>query len=256
MNRCCLFSTAVIATVVSTAIAQAPNPGGKPDQDNGGLQFEVATIKPNSSDSPMKPWPSISGGGRFNASNSSIKSLLAYAHQVSQYQISGPKWMESTKFDIAAKLPEGAKPDEARDMLRSLLESRFGVVTHRDQVEMNVYALTVAGKEPKVRSKESGGTFTPKFLDSKAKVTYLMNNATMAKWSDVLTEFLDRPVIDQTGLTGIYQFMLTYDASGDGADAPNIFAALQEQAGFKLVPKRAMVDRIIVDRIERTPTDN
>jgi len=129
--------------------------------------FEVATVKPSPPMDQAKMMAALQGGGKmpFGADIDSrraeyrymdLKTLLTYAYGVKPYQITGPDWMSSARFDIVAKMPEGSTKDDAPKMLQSLLEDRFKLVTHRTSAEHPVLALVVGKGGPKLKA--SAGT--------------------------------------------------------------------------------------------------
>ena len=125
--------------------------------------FEVATIKPSPPMDPAKLAAALQAGGKmpFGANIDShraeylyldLKTLLTYAYGVKPYQITGPDWMATTRFDIVAKMPEGSKKEDAPKMLQTLLEDRFKLTTHRTSAEHPVLALVVGKGGPKLKA--------------------------------------------------------------------------------------------------------
>jgi uncharacterized protein (TIGR03435 family) len=125
--------------------------------------FEVATIKPSQPLDPIKIAAALQSGGkmpiganitagRAEYSYLDLKSLMTYAYGVKPYQITGPDWMATTRFDIVAKMPEGSTKEDAPKMLQSLLEERFKLVTHRTSEEHPVLALVVGKGGPKLKT--------------------------------------------------------------------------------------------------------
>lgn len=119
--------------------------------------FEVATIKPAAPLDQAKILATLQSGGKLPVGANvdahraeylylDLKSLVSYAYGVKPYQISGPDWMSSTRFDIVGKLPDGSSKDDASKMLQSLLEERFKLTSHRTSAEHPVLALVAAGK--------------------------------------------------------------------------------------------------------------
>jgi uncharacterized protein (TIGR03435 family) len=124
--------------------------------------FEVATIKPAQPIDPAKALAALRGGGKLPVGANigsgraeylylDLKSLMTYAYGVKPYQITGPDWMATTRFDIVAKMPEGSTKDDAPKMLQSLLEERFKLTTHRTSAEHPVLALVVGKGGPKLK---------------------------------------------------------------------------------------------------------
>jgi uncharacterized protein (TIGR03435 family) len=135
--------------------------------------FEVASIKPAG---PLDPAKIMSGkmhiglnvdGARIDIGNLSLKDLLCYAYNLKPYQVTGPDWMSAERFDVLAKLPEGASKDQAPEMLQALLVERFKLTVHRDSKEQAVYALVVGKNGPKLKESPpdadapSGGDAAP-----------------------------------------------------------------------------------------------
>jgi uncharacterized protein (TIGR03435 family) len=127
------------------------------------LAFEVATIKPAAPLDQAKMMAAMQGGGRMpigahvdgsraEYSYMDLKGLIAMAYGVKPYQITGPDWLSTTRFDIVAKMPDGATKDDANKMLQSLLEERFKLATHRTSAEHPVLALVVGKGGPKMKA--------------------------------------------------------------------------------------------------------
>jgi uncharacterized protein (TIGR03435 family) len=125
--------------------------------------FEVATIKPAPPMDPAKIVAAMQSGGKMPIGASidshraeylylDLKTLMTYAYGVKPYQITGPDWMSTTRFDIVAKMPEGSTKEDAPKMLQSLLEERFKLTTHRANAEHPVWALVVGKGGPKLKA--------------------------------------------------------------------------------------------------------
>lgn len=131
-------------------------------QANAAPSFEVATAKPAAPLDMQKLAAQIQAGqmprlgphveaDRASYTYMTLKSLIALAYKVKEYQVSGPEWLGSERFDIEAKLPDGASKDDAPAMLQSLLAERFKLATHRDTSEHKVLALVVGKNGPKLK---------------------------------------------------------------------------------------------------------
>jgi uncharacterized protein (TIGR03435 family) len=125
--------------------------------------FEVATIKPSPPMDPVKLAAALQAGGKMPVGANidshraeylylDLKTLLTYAYGVKPYQITGPDWMSTERFDIVAKMPEGSKKEDAPKMLQTLLEDRFKLTTHRTSAEHPVLALVVGKGGPKLKA--------------------------------------------------------------------------------------------------------
>ncbi len=232
--------------------------------------FEVATIKP-SDPSVQGDWFRVNGRN-FTTHNISLSGLIKFAYGVHGKQIlNGPDWMEQDKYDIAAVPDAEGQPNDKqwKGMLQKLIAERFKMKFHTDQRELAVFAVTVAKDGPKNMAENTGGGTLPGmfFRGTPGGIMLPANNATMENFAGLLQEVvLDKPVVDQTGLKGRYDFTLKWapDESqfdghmhpNDAPDAPpNLFTAVQEQIGLKIDSTKAKVDVMVVDHVEK-PTAN
>jgi uncharacterized protein (TIGR03435 family) len=163
-------------------------------------------------------------------------------------------WIDSQRFDISAK-SEGHGPvdkEQSNLMLRQLLADRFGLVFHRETKELVVYSLVVGKNGPKLKE---GGTEGP-YLSGLAPGKLVGTRASMASLTRALSRSLGRPVKDETGLRGQYDFTLVWSPD-DAADAsgPSLFTAVQDQLGLRLESKKAPVETIVIDHLG-TPSPN
>jgi uncharacterized protein (TIGR03435 family) len=229
--------------------------------------FEVATIKLTD---PSFPGAVVGGFrvGRFTAQGFALKDLIGYAYDVDNRQIvGGPKWSDSERYDVVGK-PEKAgplSPDAGKLMLRTLLSERFQLKIHRDMKEMPVYILAVAGSGLKMKRRADGDANAPGGMPiAGAKIPG--RNTTIQFLAYGLQELLDRPVLDKTGVTGRFDFDLSwrpdpsqFRGNGDkvpsNPDDPDLFTALQQQLGLKLTAERAPAEVIVVDSAEK-PSEN
>jgi uncharacterized protein (TIGR03435 family) len=234
------------------------------DRPNGPRSFEVASVKRAS--------PPASGGvrssmrldpGRLTCTNVTLKKLMVESYGVKDYQVSGPDWLNTEIYDIAATLPPGTTGDEVMLMIQTLLADRFKLVFHRDSKELPVYALVVGKGGSKLQEVEFGRGSTSGSPGHLTATRIAMRN---------LTEFLSRqtglPVLDMTGLKGFYSFTLNYTPEAapsapspetpipESAVGPSLFTAVQEQLGLKLEARKAPVEILVVDHAEKVPTEN
>src|ERR1019366_3136291 len=255
-------------------------------------EFEVASVK-RAGDVPFGGRIPISGPvaerlgfqggpgsntpGRIPYFGVSLKMLLARGYGMRAYQISGPNWIEMERYDIDAKYPADTQPEEFRLMLQNLLADRFRLVLHRETRQMARYRLVVAKDGPKLSPPRK----LPEYKDDDERIAAMKANmearrrrpysgasrgfgeasATMTKLAQDLAGYLDRPVTDDTGLEGSYSFDLEWSPDESGTDAgetslPSIFVAVQLQLGLKLEPEKGPVEFLVIDHIERVPTEN
>jgi uncharacterized protein (TIGR03435 family) len=184
------------------------------------------------------------------------------AYEVESYQISGgPAWMDSDRFDINAKAEGETAPskEQLRQMLQRLLADRFHLQFHREKRQRPAYTLMLAKSGPKL--KESRAADSSMSLRSGAVQTLELSKATMEQFAAQLSNSgLDNPVVDRTGLKGVYDIKLTWTPEYGGTPSSDpqtvtIFAALQDQLGLKLEPQQAPVEILVLDRVEK-PSGN
>jgi uncharacterized protein (TIGR03435 family) len=233
--------------------------------------FEVATIKPTKPDSQGKYFRMQQN--KFTTLNTTLADLIKDAYGVQDKQIIGaPAWVFSDGYDLAGQpdVPGQPNQEQMRIMLRKLMADRFKLAFHKDEKEMPAYVLTVAKGGPKMKKSEAdpnegGGRFF------RALGVLTFTNSTMRDFADLLqAAVMDRPVVDQTALTGKWDFLLKWTPdetqfAGMGmkmptpvetADAPPpLFTALPEQIGLKLDATKAQVPVIVFDHVER-PSEN
>jgi uncharacterized protein (TIGR03435 family) len=234
-------------------------------------KVETATIKPSRPDQQGKV---LTIRGRTLVTiNTSVSDLIVFGYGLHQKQVIGaPAWIESEKFDLTVQPDGEGVPNERqiRMLLQQILSDRFGLATHRDKRELPAYVLTVA-KEGMKLTKSSGDPNGLPGLMFRGLGVLPVTNATMDNFAGVMqAAVLDRPVVDQTGLTGRYDFTLTWTPdesqfasmgvrvpppTGDPNAPPGLFTAIQEQLGLKLESTKAPVDVLVVDRIQR-PSEN
>jgi uncharacterized protein (TIGR03435 family) len=220
--------------------------------------FEVASVKLNTSASGGSS--SQGTKGRIVFTNQTLKRLIERAYSVKPFQVTGPDWLEGVHFDIVATYPPDTKPEDRPLLLRTLLEDRFKLAVHRESKDMPGYGLVTAKRGFKLKPVEPGGSGT----NSKGgKVeTLTATKTSMAQLSDFLARTLGDMVVDKTGIDGVYDFELRWaredqNTNGSEADgAPSLFTALQETLGLRLQPQKVPVEIIVVDRVERSPTEN
>ena len=288
---------ASILAVVTAAAGFAQSPTARPE-------FEVASIRPSAPFNGQVRLGVHIDGAQVRVTYLSLKEYLASAYRMKDYQISGPEWLGSTRFDIAAKIPEGTSRDRVLEMLQSLLIDRFGMKMHRDKKEFPVYGLMAAKSGLKIKEStpeaegetgeagkapvnvtavgNRGGTtvsFGKGAYFTVANNRFEARRIPMAGFADMLARFVDRPVVDMTELKGLYDFtvelapedfqaMMIRGALAAGVVLPpealklvqaasgdSLFTAMQT-LGLKLERTKAQLDMLVIDRMERTPTEN
>ena len=223
-------------------------------------EFEVATVKPSAPQSDGRTQTRMSSDtdkGQLTYSNVNLKEVLGRAYKVQQYQVTGPDWMETERFDIAARFAPHSTPEQLAGMLQSLLAERFKLAAHHETKELPVYALTVTKGGPKFKSSETASGITS---NSNRTQWHMTAKVTMERFAEFLTSEAGRPVLDKTSLPGSYELKLDWSPdtapAGDAATLPSLFTALQEQLGLKLESTKGPVETLVVDHVDRTPTGN
>ena len=228
------------------------------------LVFDAATVKPNNSGSGSSGTESTNGLLRIT--NQTLLRMIQYAYDVRDFQISGgPAWIRSDRYDVIAK-PEGSVHDQQlRQMLQSLMAERFKLQLHRQTQEGPTYALIIGKNGPKLQSTSAGASDNSGISTNSNGVTTKMKGTqvTMVELAASLGNRVGRPVIDKTGLSGKFDFELSWvadlatntpDPAADNS-GPSIFTALQEQLGLRLDSQKGPIETLLIDHAEK-PTEN
>jgi uncharacterized protein (TIGR03435 family) len=277
---------ALMAASVGAAAQQAVR-DGRP------LAFEAASVKPNASGDWRKslgPAP----GGRFLATNNTLRDLLPFAYGIPQVTagfriVGGPKWIDDDRFDITATVEGTWTPQQMSEMLRTLLADRFKLAAHRETRDLPTYALVaVPGASRLKRSAVDQAACDARraAIQRREAVPPIPAGAppvcgtgrsnpgtiTAIGWSiealtSALSPFVNRVVVDRTGLSGLFDFELKWtpdtvpqllpDAPPLNIDpnGPSIFTALQEQLGLRLESTRGLVDIVVIDSVQHPTGD-
>ena len=261
------------------------------------LRFEVASVKRATGASGKvrvgdQVWTSVGAGfkpgGTFEAVNATLGSVIRLAYGLREFLVvGGPEWLNTDRFDIQARGPQGAVESDAPRRLQSLLAERFALKVHRETRDRPIYALVLARGNgslgPRLRQSQepaaaglaaAGGQCTPP--GPPGPVSMKLCGVTMAALVDTfLPIYTGRTVVDRTGLTGGFDLALYFDnrqpAAGVGpggglpmppqaaepaaTDTVSIFTALEEQLGLKLEPQTGPAEVLVIDHVE-PPTPN
>jgi uncharacterized protein (TIGR03435 family) len=216
---------------------------------------------------------SVPAVGRITARNVSLKRLISEAYHVQTFQISGPGWLDSERFDILAKADGNRKYEEMMPMLQTLLVDRFQIKMHRETKELPLYALVIAKDGIKFRKADGD---CPAVAEGKYPCGGFNINrgglltgykVSIAQMTQALAFIVGRTVTDRTGLKGIYDIDVRWSADELGQEpgasaptpdssGPSLFSALQEQLRLKLEAQKGPVDFIVVDHAEKVPAEN
>ena len=238
---------AIVSLVLSEVAGMAAPPA-----------FAVATIRPSAAQvqfehdgkTETSPQP-------LTMRDVTVATCIKWAYGVQDKQLAGPGWLQSEHFDIVAKSDEPVAVSQMKLMMQALLAERFQFVFHRQQRELQSYAMTVAKGGHKLH--ESVGDGPPSRQNSATGT--VARGITMHEFADFMAGPLQTPVVDMTGLTGRYDFVLdftSYLPENEHAMKPDyanttgiIMAALQGELGLKLESRKETVEVMVVDRVER-----
>jgi uncharacterized protein (TIGR03435 family) len=256
---------ACLVCLCSPAFAQSPST--PPNPTPGFLAADVHA-------SPKRLHADVQGGtvhgDRYYVRAATMVDLISLNYQVDPGSIfGGPPWLAFDRFDILAKVPPSTSDVAARQMVRALLADRFKLVAKSDTRPLPAFVLS-AGKAPKVKQTATPAQpgdckFQPPAKDAPASagpnVHFSCHNMTMPAFAeflhDVASPYLTRPVVDQTGLDGGWDFDIawTYQIPKD-ADGVTIFSAVDKQLGLKLEQKTAPLPVVVIESVNETPTPN
>lgn len=288
--------TVGMCLAAATAIGSAQQPSTPTQSWN----FEVATLKQNNSGERgggIRRLP----GGRVTVTNMPARALVTFAYQLGQYQlVGGPNWLADDKFDITAKMegnpewegPGSGKPDPIQVAMRKLLSERFKLRVHTESRDLDAYALVMVkpgaagpalkpsttdckalaeqarqGKLPTTPPQPVDGIVPCSIMGRIGQISF--DGFPMTQAAGMMVGQAGRPVIDRTGLTGNWQFVMTFaqerpvgaplppgeQLPAPDLNAPSFFTALQEQLGLKLESIKAPFDVTVIDSVEH-PTDD
>ncbi len=239
--------------------------------------FEVVSIKPAPQD---KKELQRHLGTRIDSAMAdfggvSLMMLITRAYGLNSFQVLGAPELNTTRFNILAKLPAGSSTAQVPEMLKTLLRERFRLEAHQDTRDFGVYGLTAAKGGPKIPLKPADyDTAYARSLEEKIKdgTAHGPLPLTLARLADFINQYrdylrLDRPVVDQSGLKSEYLIDLeafmqpllnaAMAAQKDGADptaAESAVFAAAEKLGLRLEPRKASMTALVIDHIEMTPT--
>jgi bla regulator protein blaR1 len=270
-KRLLLAAAGFAAVVLPLVVGALHVPPVRAQKPAGRLEFDVASVKPSSPSSTDGTVVSTTPGGRLHVVNATLKDLIETAYDVRNFQIKGgPKWADTAKYDVEA-IPGTSSQDAAplqgwtnvRFEVQALLKDRFQLQLHRDTKTAPIYSLTVA--KGGVKSSSLSPTQSPHRGINAGPGMMLGDAASMDQLAYKLSRLLQRPVVNDTGLEGNYDFKLgwTPDVGPPGADSQpmdssvggSIFSALQEQLGLGLKATKGPVDVLVIDHADK-PSEN
>lgn len=261
----------VVSAAALTASAQAAP----------GAEFEAATVKPSAPNSQMAspairqllanmldmaPGAIPSNPGRVNIRNETLAQIAARAWSVRASRVSGPKWISEDLFDIDATFPRETTREDLHLMLQELLEDRFGLKLHREQISVKGYALVVAKDGPKLTpaapirplSVEAGPPPIPKPPSSPLPPGFQRSSyprVTTDTLAAILSRMVESTVVDMTGLTGNYDIVLETSRDTPESAGATVFDAVRA-LGLRLESRTVPIEMLVIDQVSRTPAPN
>jgi uncharacterized protein (TIGR03435 family) len=247
-----------VATGALIALAQGSS------ETNSPLAFDVISVKPaeaNSTNAGIRP----TGSQRYVATNVPVRLMMKLMYKITDSQIVGaPAWMDNDRWDVEAKTERPATLDQLHEMFQTLLADRFKLQFHKEKRELSALVLSVDKSGAKLKVSESQDwTDIPikpagpgRIVGTRVPIPYFC-------W--FLAQQANIPIVDNTGLTGFYDFTLQLPTPQPGTEVPgskvgepapqdrmaDAFAALREQLGLKLESRRAPVEVYVIDHVER-----
>jgi uncharacterized protein (TIGR03435 family) len=226
--------------------------------------FEVASVKVNIAGTNAGMGrgreivtPSPAGITMINVR---LKTVIQWAYHVQPVQVSGPGWLDVDRYDVVAKAAGATPEDQLRQMMQTLLADRFKLAFHRESKEMQAYIITVAKTGLKIKELTTEGDMA---IQPSPPAGATFQRATVSKLAELLSEPLQSPVIDETGLTGRYDFKLDVSnfldpttPMGINDVIPIVIQAAQQQLGVKIDQKKIPVEMLMVDHAEKIPVEN
>jgi uncharacterized protein (TIGR03435 family) len=210
--------------------------------------FEVASVKPVNPPAGPHVVSLLVDHGNLKIQAAELRQIVGLAYAIQRVRIlGGPGWADADQFDIAAKAESGeATRDEIRGMLQALLAERFKLVVHRETKEIPVYALVLAKGGSKLKVAATGGkSALTDTLGPNGERRTVVAASPLRGLVNMLANTLGNPVVDKTGLDGIYDYTIEWP------DAGSSLSASLDQLGLKLEAKKEPVEVLVIDRAER-----
>ena len=228
--------------------------------------FDVASIQPSAI------WKA---GGEGSSSRSQIEhtadsltmrnidlgEMVQWAYVLQPYQISGEHRLTDRRYDVRAKSGKPVSVAQLRVMLQDLLASRFKLTAHSEPKRTSVYELVIAKGGPKLPPNKTDtlpASYVRESLPRVVDGSFLFMNTSVGEFAEQLSQLrgIDQPVVDRTGITGVYDIMLKSAASAIlQPDGPSLLTLVEEQLGLKLVGAKDMIPMLVIDHAEE-PSEN
>jgi uncharacterized protein (TIGR03435 family) len=237
-----------------------------------GESFDIADVHPSATGGNNNHMSGgVLRGGRYDLRNATMVELIQMAYGLNDTKtiVGGPGWLDTDRFDIAAKAPQSTSQEDLKLMLEALLADRFKLVVHMDSRPMSVFVLSLGKGKPKL--KESDGKGEPGCQGkpqnpAPGEIPYnetSCHNLTMEQFTQrmgMAGNYVGAPAVDQTGLKGAWDFDLKWTGrvqlAAAGSSGITFFDAIDKQLGLKLEPGRVPMPVLVVDSVNQKPTDN
>jgi uncharacterized protein (TIGR03435 family) len=244
------YGAALLGRAAYAQAAPPPAPSGAPE-------FDVSTVKPSQAASGESSGINTHDG-LVDARNVTLQRCIIGAYGVGPHQVvGGPDWIYTDRWDIMGKADRPVGDDATlNQMLQGLMADRFQLVLHRESKVLPAYVLEVDKGGPKMEKAEGGDSDTNTSTGRRGRVIIDAKNTDMDLLAQVLARKMDLPVVNQTGLAGVFNFKLHWTpdsvpAQEETADDVSVFTAVVEQLGLHLRSAKAPVEVLVVDRAER-----
>jgi uncharacterized protein (TIGR03435 family) len=249
-------------------------------QSTAGLSFEVASVKQAA---PQQARRRVTvRADRIEFPAVTLWYCISYAYGMKSYQMSGPDWLREARYEVVAKSPEGTRLEDVPKMMQTLLKERFKLQAHQEAREVPVLLLTLGKEGPKLKEAAAesgdgmGGAQVGMSASESGGERLDIKGGTMSTLANTLTGLLGRPVVDKSGLSGRYDFILDFSrsetagpkATGGFNEPPplpppppgaepgvSIYTSIQ-QLGLKLVGQKLPMNVLVIDGAEKVPVEN
>ena len=248
-----------LALSAGTAISTIGQTLREPSFEAAMLRLEDphSTVDYNRPDAPNQS--NTFPANRYTMFHTNLKSLIAFAYAVPYNTIlGGPDWLGTQHYDVSAKVEGSARltKKQMEPLLQNLLKERVRLAVHNEHRIVHGYALVIAKGGSKLKA-NTGAPFAGMSMGFELRFQNVSPEYVAARIADAVKQ----PVVDKTGLTGMYDFDLKFNREDSPNDAPHpdygsIFSAIEEQLGLKLTPRQVPMDYLIVDHVEKIPTEN
>jgi uncharacterized protein (TIGR03435 family) len=226
--------------------------------------FEVASVKRVPNSDPKANGNPAEREGSIEYRNMHMKVILMIAFDMQDSQIIGPDWLWSERYDIDARPPKGAGTEQVPAMLQSLLAERFQFKAHIESREGQAYTLVIGKNGTKMKQVDEA---VPYKANTDRTGRHIHESISMDNFARFLSTQLRAQITDKTGLEGLQEFTLDFmpeaqlASMGARADdlrdaAPSLKVALEQQLGLRLEPYKAQIKTLVIDHIEKIPSEN